>query len=109
MMKSVTIVLIQLLQNMEVLQKMGKYTGITSEAAVPMGSSNYLPIAKRAPVTAQVVIGTPGTIKRWMSLKKLSGIFMKILVFDEADHMLADVMLLLYLFRIALFFLCPLY
>ncbi|PKI72560.1 hypothetical protein CRG98_007082 [Punica granatum] len=78
------------IQNMEVLQKMGKYTGITSEAAVPMDSSNYLPITKRPPVTAQVVIGTPGTIKKWMSAKKLSGTFIKILVFDEADHMLAE-------------------
>lgn len=76
---------------MEVLQKMGKYTGITSEAAVPMDSSSYLPINKRPPVTAQIVIGTPGTIKKWMSLRKLSGNFMKILVFDEADHMLAEV------------------
>ncbi|KAK4765915.1 hypothetical protein SAY87_007557 [Trapa incisa] len=78
------------IQNMEVLQKMGKYTGITSEAAVPMDSTIVLPINKRSPITSQIVIGTPGTIKKWMSLKKLSGNFMKILVFDEADHMLAE-------------------
>lgn len=78
------------IQNMEVLQKMGKYTGILAEAAVPMDSTNYMPIAKRAPVTAQIVIGTPGTIKKWMSLKKLGANYIKILVFDEADHMLAE-------------------
>uniref|UniRef100_A0A5B7BGM0 RNA helicase n=1 Tax=Davidia involucrata TaxID=16924 RepID=A0A5B7BGM0_DAVIN len=78
------------IQNMEVLQKMGKYTGITSECAVPMDSTNYIPISKRAPVTAQVVIGTPGTINKWVTARKLGMSCMKILVFDEADHMLAE-------------------
>ncbi|KAA8516624.1 hypothetical protein F0562_016870 [Nyssa sinensis] len=78
------------IQNMEVLLKMGKYTGITAECAVPMDSSNYIPISKRAPVTAQVVIGTPGTINKWVTAKKLGMSYMKILVFDEADHMLAE-------------------
>ncbi|GKV37622.1 hypothetical protein SLEP1_g45627 [Rubroshorea leprosula] len=75
-------------QNLAVLQKMGRHTGITSECAVPQ--ENSLPITKRAPITAQVVIGTPGTIKRWMSAKKLGVSCVKILVFDEADHMLAE-------------------
>lgn len=70
---------------------MGKYTGITSECAVPVDSANYVSASKRAPVTAQVVIGTPGTIKRLMSTRKLGGSCVKILVFDEADHMLAEV------------------
>ncbi|XP_028069288.1 DEAD-box ATP-dependent RNA helicase 38-like isoform X2 [Camellia sinensis] len=78
------------IQNMEVLKKMGKYTGITSECAIPMDSTNYMPISKRPPITAQVVIGTPGTINKWVSAKKLSMSFLKILVFDEADHMLAE-------------------
>ncbi|KAL5563770.1 hypothetical protein UlMin_033517, partial [Ulmus minor] len=38
----------------------------------------------------QIVIGTPGTIKKWMSAKKLAVNNVKILVFDEADHMLAE-------------------
>lgn len=71
--------------------KMGKFTGITSICAIPTDSAHYVPIAKRAPITEQVVIGTPGTIKKWMSAKKLSTREMKILVFDEADHMLAEV------------------
>ncbi|EXB75944.1 DEAD-box ATP-dependent RNA helicase 38 [Morus notabilis] len=78
------------IQNMEVLRKMGKYTGITSECAVPMDSRDYMPISKRAPISAQIVIGTPGTIKKWMSAKKLGTSYLKILVFDEADHMLAE-------------------
>ncbi|XP_057463762.1 DEAD-box ATP-dependent RNA helicase 38-like [Actinidia eriantha] len=78
------------IQNMEVLKKMGKHTGITSECAIPMDSTNYIPISKRAPITAQVVIGTPGTINKWVTARKLSMSFLKILVFDEADHMLAE-------------------
>lgn len=80
-------------QNLEVLRKMGRYTGIKSEIAVPVGidSRDSLPISKRAPISAQVVIGTPGTIKKWMTAKKLGVTNVKILVFDEADHMLAEV------------------
>ncbi|KAA8516628.1 hypothetical protein F0562_016866 [Nyssa sinensis] len=78
------------IQNMEVLLKMGKYTGITAECAVPLDNSNYIPISKRAPVTAQVVIGTPGTINKWVTAKKLGMSYMKILVLDEANHMLAE-------------------
>ncbi|KAL6988294.1 DEAD-box ATP-dependent RNA helicase 38 [Sarracenia purpurea var. burkii] len=78
------------IQNMEVLKKMGRYTGITSECAIAMDKTNYIPISKLAPITAQVVIGTPGTINRWVTAKKLSTSFLKILVFDEADHMLAE-------------------
>lgn len=80
-----------MMQNMEVLKKMGKYTGITSECAIPMDSTNYIPVSQRAPISAQVVIGTPGTINKWVTAKKLSMSYLKILVFDEADHMLAEV------------------
>ncbi|KAH8505747.1 hypothetical protein Peur_044919 [Populus x canadensis] len=77
------------IQNMEVLQKMGKYTGISSECAVPIENRNNDRSRYRPPISAQVVIGTPGTIKRLMSQKKLGVNDMKVLVFDEADHMLA--------------------
>ena len=40
---------------------------------------------------AQVVIGTPGTIKNLITYKKLGVTKLKILVFDEADQMLAEV------------------
>lgn len=80
-------------QNVEVLRKMGKYTGISSECAVPMNSRDTLHISKRPPVMAQVVIGTPGTIKSWMTYKKLGVNRLKILVFDEADQMLAEVII----------------
>lgn len=78
------------LQNHAVLLKMGRYTGITAMCAIPSDSANYVPIMKCPPVTDQVVIGTPGTVKKWMSAKKLAMREVKILVFDEADHMLAE-------------------
>lgn len=88
-----------MMQNMEVLLKMGKFTGITSELGLPADKANYMPISKRAPITAQVIIGTPGTINKWIAAKKLGTSQLKILVFDEADHMLAEVILLLLLFN----------
>ncbi|CAL0299353.1 unnamed protein product [Lupinus luteus] len=78
------------IQNTDVLRKMGKYTGISSECAIPTDSRVDLPIAKRAPIMAQVIIGTPGTIKKWMTFKKLGVTRLRILVFDEADQMLAE-------------------
>ncbi|WOG96466.1 hypothetical protein DCAR_0415801 [Daucus carota subsp. sativus] len=75
------------MQNQEVLERMGKYTGISSTLAIPMED---MPIGKIPPVTKQVVIGTPGTINKWFTAKKLGMGAMTILVFDEADHMLAE-------------------
>ncbi|KAM0065647.1 putative RNA helicase [Helianthus debilis subsp. tardiflorus] len=77
-------------QSMDVLLKIGKFTGITSELGLPATQASYLPVNKRAAVTAQVVIGTPGTINKWIAAKKLDTSKMKILVFDEADHMLEE-------------------
>ncbi|KAL9266032.1 DEAD-box ATP-dependent RNA helicase 38-like protein [Drosera capensis] len=72
-------------QNMEVLKKMGKYTGITAESALP----DTMAVKNREQITAQVIIGTTGTLKKLISFGKLFLNHMKILVFDEADHMLA--------------------
>ncbi|XP_020082046.1 DEAD-box ATP-dependent RNA helicase 38-like [Ananas comosus] len=77
-------------QNQSVLERMGKFTGITSKCAIPLDSPDAIPVAKQPPITDQVVIGTPGTIKKWMALRKLSTRDIRILVFDEADHMLAE-------------------
>ncbi|KAJ4851118.1 DEAD-box ATP-dependent RNA helicase 38 [Turnera subulata] len=71
------------IQNLDVLRKMGKYTGISSQLLVPSEYERNSP-----PVFAQVVIGTPGTIKKWISIRKLSVTDIRVLVFDEADHML---------------------
>ncbi|KAI9192752.1 hypothetical protein LWI28_027400 [Acer negundo] len=88
--KTTCFVLGMLSRNLEVLRKMGKHTGITSECDVPMDSTNYMSFVKRPLVTAQIVIGTPGTIKKGISAKKLVVNYVKILVFDEAYHMLAE-------------------
>ncbi|XP_002519437.2 DEAD-box ATP-dependent RNA helicase 38 [Ricinus communis] len=77
------------LQNLEVLRRMGKYTGISSHCAVPMDKGNNDRPKPLSYISAQVVIGTPGTIKKLLSLRKLSISDMKVLVFDEADQMLA--------------------
>ncbi|RHN60374.1 putative RNA helicase [Medicago truncatula] len=81
------------IQNNEVLQKMGKYTGISSELAIP--SMDKIPPSRRPPIMAQVVIGTPGTINSLKNHKKLGVTRLKILVFDEADQMLAQVNLVI--------------
>nr|GEV79904.1 DEAD-box ATP-dependent RNA helicase 38 [Tanacetum cinerariifolium] len=78
------------IQNMEVLQKMGKFSGITSELATAKERTS---VYNRPPVTTQVVIGTPGTIDKWIVAKKLGTSCLNILVFDEADHMLDEVLL----------------
>ncbi|KAG4377574.1 hypothetical protein GLYMA_18G155900v4 [Glycine max] len=80
------------IQNIEVLRRMGKYTGIASECLVPL-DRDAVHVSKRAPIMAQVVIGTPGTVKKFISFKKLGTTRLRILVFDEADQMLAEVLL----------------
>ncbi|KAI3788510.1 hypothetical protein L2E82_01278 [Cichorium intybus] len=55
-----------------------------------LGFASTASVSKRAPVTTQVIIGTPGTINKWIKAKKLGTSQMKILLFDEADHMLGE-------------------
>lgn len=78
-------------QILELLQRMGMYTGIKIECAVPSLTANSTPVRDRAPVTAHIVIGTSGTVHKLLSYKKLGVSRLKVLVFDEADHMLAEV------------------
>ncbi|KAJ0856065.1 putative RNA helicase [Helianthus annuus] len=78
--------------NMEVLLNMGKFTGITSDLCLPVGSvisDCYVPPSERAPLTAQVIIGSPGTVDQMIAANKLSISDLKILVFEEVDFMLA--------------------
>ncbi|XP_015691195.2 DEAD-box ATP-dependent RNA helicase 38 [Oryza brachyantha] len=77
-------------QNKSVLMRMGKFTGITCACAIPPAQKDYVPMAKMPAVTDQVVIGTSGTLMKWINHKKLATRDIKILVFDEADHMLAE-------------------
>ncbi|MCL7023282.1 hypothetical protein MKW94_015835 [Papaver nudicaule] len=67
---------------------MGKHTQITSICAVPTGKTCLS--SDRGPIRDQIVVGTPGTIKKWMSKNRFNARNVKMLVFDEADHMLAE-------------------
>lgn len=83
-------------QNEEVVTRMGKYTGITTACTATAETSSHLYSSRREKIVDQVVIGTPGTLKRWMTRDKaLDTRHIKILVFDEADQMLDQVCTLL--------------
>ncbi len=74
--------------------KMAKYTGVTTASTANADSSNSLThsVSRRDRIVDQVIIGTPGTLKRWMTRDKiLDTRSIKILVFDEADQMLDQV------------------
>jgi ATP-dependent RNA helicase DDX19/DBP5 len=70
---------------------MGKFTGITCACAIPPAQKDYVPVSKMPPINDQIVIGTSGTLIKWITNKKVATREIKILVFDEADHMLAEV------------------
>jgi len=72
-------------QNVSVMERMGKYTGITIASTADPKWDN----TNRNKIVDQAVIGTPGKILRWMRERQLACNNMKILVFDEADHMMA--------------------
>ncbi|KAI3970452.1 hypothetical protein MKX01_024099 [Papaver californicum] len=76
------------IQNLEVLTRMGKQTKITSNCAIPTGKTGLS--SDRGSIYDQIVVGTPGTIKKWMSKNRFNARDIKMLVFDEADHMLAE-------------------
>lgn len=73
-------------QNLNILNKMGKYTGIraTSTASEAADGTTH----RKDPITEQVVIGAHGKLKTWASKRILSVDNITILVFDEADEML---------------------
>jgi ATP-dependent RNA helicase DDX19/DBP5 len=72
-------------QNVSVMERMGKYTGVTIASTADPKWDN----TNRNKIVDQAVIGTPGKILRWMRERQLACNNMRILVFDEADHMMA--------------------
>jgi ATP-dependent RNA helicase DDX19/DBP5 len=66
----------------DVATQMAKFTKITIAEAVPEANP------RKTPLTAQVVIGTPGTVLELCKRGLLSLGQIKVLVFDEADVML---------------------
>ncbi|GJP51732.1 hypothetical protein CLOM_g10878 [Closterium sp. NIES-68] len=76
-------------QNEAVLLRMAKYTGITCACTASEGTGTIVSSSEQTRLGDQVVIGTPGTLKRWMTKDRILPVKnIKILVFDEADHML---------------------
>lgn len=69
-------------QTLEVIQTMGKYTEVKSQLVVP-GSYE-----KNQQITANIVVGTPGTIGDLLRHKLIDTSELKVFVLDEADNML---------------------
>jgi len=80
------------IQNEEVVLRMARYTGVTTASTANADSNSLSTSSSRlGKIVDQVVIGTPGTLKRWMTKDRiLETKHIKILVFDEADQMLAQ-------------------
>lgn len=85
------------IQNLAVLDRIGSHSSITRsstaepEAEAPAGGgggARARPSRRRAKVTDQVVVGTPGRLRDWMAKRVLDVSGIKVLVFDEADEML---------------------
>ncbi|KAK9831688.1 hypothetical protein WJX74_006220 [Apatococcus lobatus] len=72
-------------QNMQVLQRLGRYTKITSTSTA---SDRYEIATRQTRITEQVIIGTHGKMKTWVTKGALATRYIKLLVFDEADEML---------------------
>ncbi|KAL6777779.1 hypothetical protein ACKKBG_A15620 [Auxenochlorella protothecoides x Auxenochlorella symbiontica] len=72
------------IQNAAVLERLGKYSGITMTSTA---AADYA-TTRRARINEQIVVGTHGKLRDWMSKRVLSVAAMKVLVFDEADEML---------------------
>lgn len=89
-------------QNLQVLRRMAKFTTITSTstagdgsggdgggAAAGNGGGDGAPSSRQQEkITEHVVIGTHGKLKSWVSRRAMPVDSVKILVFDEADEML---------------------
>eukprot|EP00743_Colponemidia_sp_Colp-15_P002447 GILK01002652.1.p1 GENE.GILK01002652.1~~GILK01002652.1.p1 ORF type:complete len:478 (-),score=100.25 GILK01002652.1:190-1623(-) len=68
----------------DVVGKIGKYTQAQIGLVIPQADKN----AKEAPITAQIVIGTPGRVASCLQKRLLNASRVKLLVLDEADEML---------------------
>mmetsp|Transcript_17552 Transcript_17552/g.44569 ORF Transcript_17552/g.44569 Transcript_17552/m.44569 type:complete len:594 (+) Transcript_17552:220-2001(+) len=80
------------LQHLAVLQKIAKYTGARcTSTASPYATARRAAGGgrpKQRTLTHQIIIGTHGKIKSWVSKRLLSFGCMQLMVFDEADEML---------------------
>lgn len=79
-------------QNLQVLQRMGKYSGVRSTCTA---FDSDAPLATRPSISDHVVIGTHGKLKSWMAKRRAAPAVLPIenitiLVFDEADVMMDE-------------------
>ncbi|GIL65509.1 hypothetical protein Vafri_19272 [Volvox africanus] len=72
-------------QNLSVLRRMAKFTTITSTSTATELEDGGM---RRTPIKEQVVVGTHGKLKNWVTKRLLALENVAILVFDEADEML---------------------
>lgn len=69
-------------QTLEVIQEMGKFTKVSTQLVVPDS------FERNQPVTANIIVGTPGTVLDLIRRKMLQLGQVKVFVLDEADNML---------------------
>jgi len=69
-------------QTLDVVETMGKYTGITTQLIVP----NV--VERNSKVNAHILVGTPGTLLDFIRKKQVDVSKLKVFVLDEADNML---------------------
>ena len=67
---------------MAVVNAMGKYTPVKTEFALKQD------VRVTSPITAHIVIGTPGTMSDHLKRRIIDPATVKVLVLDEADNML---------------------
>ena len=79
-------------QNLDVLERMAKYTKITATSTASADGAGAAgegaSAAPRSKIVDHVIIGTHGKLKSWVARRVLAVNTIKILVFDEADEML---------------------
>lgn len=69
-------------QTLDVVETMGKYTGITTQLIVP----NV--VERNAKINANILVGTPGTVLDFIRRKQIDVSKLAVFVLDEADNML---------------------
>ena len=72
-------------QTYEVVEKIGKHTGLRMRRAM----KGY-EVEKGTKITEQIIIGTPGRVETWLKKKFLSPKHFKIFVIDAVDEMVAE-------------------
>ncbi|CAH6720123.1 ATP-dependent RNA helicase Dbp5p [[Candida] jaroonii] len=69
-------------QTLEVIQTMGKFSGITTKLIVPDSFDRF------ETVSDQILVGTPGVMVNLIQKRKIDTKNIKVFVLDEADNML---------------------